>query len=137
MKIYLSTPVNARSEKDFEARKRGALLRCEALRQRTREAFPGWQAVSPFDVNPIDEPVSEEEALGRCVTALLECDALLLDTGWTKSKGCSLEFRAAQIYGKRVFCLTEGDEKIEEIKWFVKIGADMLMSSNEKTIDTL
>ena len=117
MKIYLSTPVNARSEKDFEARKRGALLRCEALRQRTREAFPDWQAVSPFDVNPIEEPVSEEEALGRCVTALLECDALLLDAGWTKSKGCSLEFQVAMIYGKRVFRLTGKDEKIEETQY--------------------
>lgn len=136
MKIYLSTPVNARSEKDFEARKRGALLRCEALRQRTREAFPGWQAVSPFDVNPIEVSVSEEEALGRCVTALLECDALLLDTGWKKSKGCSLEFRAAQIYGKRVFCLSCSDE-IEEIKYFVKTGSDMLLGSGGKTIDTL
>ena len=33
--------------------------------------------------------------------ALLECDAVMFMPGWTKSRGCRLEYQAAKIYEKQ------------------------------------
>lgn len=57
--------------------------------------------VSPLEVsNDINAPYSEH--MGKDIMALLECDAVLFLRGWSTSKGCSLEFEAAKIYGKEI-----------------------------------
>ena len=45
---------------------------------------------------------SYAEHIGRDITALLECDAVLVLPGWVESKGCALEMEAARIYGKKI-----------------------------------
>ena len=44
-----------------------------------------------------------EKAMSRCIYHVLTSDAIYLDHGWTASKGCNLEYRAAKIYGKQIF----------------------------------
>lgn len=49
-----------------------------------------------------DAPYSEH--MGRDIAALLECDAVMFMPGWTRSRGCRLEYQAAKIYDKqRIF----------------------------------
>lgn len=103
MKIYISTPINGRKEKTPYERRKAAHRKAKALKAYLADEYPDADIVTPFDVVPFDDTdVTETEALGRDITALLECDTVFLDRGWTSSKGCNLEYRAAKIYGLRI-----------------------------------
>ena len=104
MKIYICTPVNGRkSERTFEDKYRAAEQRVAALKEvlRSDERFWGAGYLSSFDVNALGS-CTEEVAMGRCVCAVMESDAIYLDHGWQGSKGCSVEYQVAKIYGKTV-----------------------------------
>ena len=103
MKLYISTPINARREVTFQAKREAAAKRCKMLKMFLEEEMEGYEIVTPFDTIPLTETVNEEVAIGRCVTAVLRCDAIYLDHGWTGSKGCNIEYHAAKTYGKVIF----------------------------------
>lgn len=122
MKIYISTPINARKEKTF-AEKYNAAKECVEdcileLQKNSEwsEERPNAEYVSTFDINPLGD-ITEAEAMGKCIQAVMECDAFViaLPKGIEKyeSKGVLLEERAAELYGKEIFCY--GD--ITEEKW--------------------
>lgn len=102
IKIYIATPVNARTEATLEEKREAAYKRCVGLRAVLQMDFPDAIIVSAFDVVPPFGEVDEAEAMGRCITLLLTCDAIYLDHGWNASNGCNLEYRAAKIYGKHI-----------------------------------
>lgn len=102
MKIYISTPINARGEKTFALRYSAAKKRVEELKKilSARPEYRDAQFISTFDIN--QSGGTEQEALGKCVQAVLECDMLFYDImadGFEHSKGCGLEMAAAHIYG--------------------------------------
>ena len=43
----------------------------------------------------------EPQIMGKCVRRVMECDMVFLDEGWKESKGCVVEFCAADTYGKK------------------------------------
>lgn len=94
MKIYLCTPINGRNECSFEDKYREAEKRIDALRNVLRADLRFWihSVVSSIEINP---PGSQTEAMamGKCIAAVMECDAIYLDHGWQESKGCSVEYR--------------------------------------------
>ena len=98
-RIYISTPINARREKTFHEKREAAERRCKRLKILVEAEWKNVQVVTPFDTVPISEDVDEPVAIGRCITALLRCDAIYLDHGWNGSKGCRLEYYAAKAYG--------------------------------------
>lgn len=102
MKIYVSTPINGRKEDTFQKKRIAAYHRAETLRAYLKDEYPDAEIITPFDVVPLDENVDEAEAIGRCVTALLRCNTVVLDRGWTASDGCNLEYRSAKIYKKDI-----------------------------------
>lgn len=62
----------------------------------------GTHAATPFDVCP--EPNKRYSYyMGQDIAALMECDAILLLSGWSESQGCQLEWRCAEIYRKAIF----------------------------------
>jgi len=105
MKIYIATPINARSERTFAEKQRAARQRCKLLKSIIADDYDkDTEIVSFLDAVPTtagmqEHEVSESEALGRCISLLLTCDAIYLDHAWQSSKGCNLEYRAAKIYG--------------------------------------
>lgn len=105
MKLYISTPINARSERTFKEKFIAAKHRSEILKE-VIQSDPSFNSVSEivtsFDICPLGS-VSEGEAIGRCIQAVYESDAIYLDHAWQSSKGCNLEYRAAKIYGKEIF----------------------------------
>ena len=106
MKLYISTPINSRREKNFREKYIAARHRCELLKEVILfdPRFDRFgEVITTFDVNGTDAMCSEEEAMGRCITAVMKCDAIYLDHGWQGSKGCNLEYRTAKIYGKTIF----------------------------------
>ena len=58
---------------------------------------------STFTENPITEPVSEEEAMGRCVKLVMQCDVIIIDKGINlPSKGMLVEEFVAKTYDKAI-----------------------------------
>ena len=72
--------------------------------EKAKEAIEklGHVPVSPLDVSPNpDAPYSEH--IGKDISALLECDAIVLLKGFIASRGCLHEREAARIYEKHIF----------------------------------
>ena len=91
-KVYVSIPITGEDYNDQRNR---------AFTVGTRLTQKGYDVVTPFGVvRDVTTPYSE--AMGECVAALLECDAIYLCNGWQKSKGCNAELQVAIIYGKEV-----------------------------------
>lgn len=99
MKIYISLPISGRDIEEVEAR---CIFATGVIEKK------GHTAVSPLEVSP-DPDASYAEHMGKDITALLECDAVLFLDGWEYSEGCQLENRAAELYGKTIYY------KLEEI----------------------
>jgi hypothetical protein len=103
MKLYISTPINARREKTFPEKLCAAKHRVELLKEIIHDdsRFDQFDCIAHTN---FDAPVmSEAAAMGICVRSVLESDAIYLDNGWQASKGCNLEYRAAKIYGKIIY----------------------------------
>lgn len=92
MKVYISLPITGHDIEEVEAR----CIFAKAVLEKK-----GHTPVSPLDVS--DNPdASYAEHMGRDISALLECDAVVFLDGWEASRGCRLEHAAAEIYGKRI-----------------------------------
>ena len=92
MKVYISLPITGHDIEEVEAR---CIFAKAVLKKK------GHTPVSPLDVS--DNPdASYAEHMGRDISALLECDAVVFLDGWRESKGCTLEHAAAKIYNKLI-----------------------------------
>ena len=92
MKVYISLPITGHDIEEVEAR---CIFAKSVLKKK------GHTPVSPLDVS--DNPdASYAEHMGRDISALLECDAVVFLDGWQESKGCALEHAAAKIYNKLI-----------------------------------
>lgn len=93
-KLYISLPITGY---DLTERKEYA----EKMKEKLTPIFLEYELVTPFEVCPnSEEPYPR--LMGRCIEALLECDAAYFCPGWEKSKGCLAEFEVARIYGKGI-----------------------------------
>lgn len=92
-KVYISLPITGQDFDEVEAR---CVFTSGVLEKL------GFEAVSPLEVSN-DPEAAYEEHIGKDITALLKCDAVIFLDGWKKSKGCNLEHEAARIYGKIIF----------------------------------
>lgn len=99
MKIYIATPINGRPEKTFAEKRAAAALRIEELKALLRqdERFASYQEMtSGIDVCTPD--MKEPEAIGRCVSEVLRCDAVYMDCGYEQSTGCMTEHDVCRRY---------------------------------------
>lgn len=107
MKIYVQVPVTGRAID--EARKEAA-----ELAAKVREA--GHEAVTPFDIG-IAEDATSQQALPRCIEALLACDALLMHPANANrstdvdlpSRGCMVEALTAITYHLGIYVAEDGE----------------------------
>lgn len=100
MRIYISLPISGLN-----------ISRCKERANEVKRMVErkGHEAITPFDVCPEpDKPYSYY--MGRDIEALMECDAILRCTGWSNSRGCSLESECAHIYHKTIY------DHVNEIK---------------------
>ena len=93
MKIYISLPISGRPMDEVRDESEKAKAAIEEL---------GHVPVSPLDVSS-DPDVPYSEHIGKDISALLECDAIVLLKGFDVSRGCLLEMEAARIYDKQIF----------------------------------
>lgn len=109
MKIYIATPVNARSEATLEEKRKAAWKRVNTLRVLARNKYPRSEYHSSFDndITPVEVTEftylpKESTIMGLCVQRVMECDAILMDWGYEQSKGCTIEHTTALTYGKKI-----------------------------------
>ncbi|MCD8386269.1 MAG: DUF4406 domain-containing protein [Bacteroidales bacterium] len=93
MKIYLSLPITGHDPAQCAKR---------ASHYKSLVEERGHKCITPFDICP-DPNLKYHQYMGRDIEELLQCDGILLLTGWSWSKGCQLEWRCAEIYGKKIF----------------------------------
>ena len=91
-KLYVSLPITGRDYDDV-------CRRCEAAER----MYGGeWTVITPVNVcRGLSGPYGL--FLGRCVEALLECDAAVFLDGWTDSRGCRTENFICETYGIPTF----------------------------------
>lgn len=92
MKVYISLPITGHPID--EVRKKADLAKQQL-------SDMGHEPVSPLDVSP-DPDAPYNEHIGRDISALLQCEAVLFLDGWMTSRGCRLEMEAALIYKKEI-----------------------------------
>ena len=99
MKVYISTPINGRTEPTIKQRYDAAEARCKYIIETLshRDEFKDAEFVHTFDINPWGT-VSEEEAMGKCIEAVMKSDLVIMDYFWNESRGCNLEYYCASIY---------------------------------------
>lgn len=115
MKIYLSTPVTSRQEKTYDEQYKAAVVRTKTMADfwkacRTNREKPDHLVSFADVVPPWNCP--EAEAMARCIQSVLTCEAILMDEGWQRSRGCLLEFMAALLYKKEIYYVR--DDEIEK-----------------------
>lgn len=91
-KVYVSIPVTG---EDYNDQRNHAFIVVTNL------GIKGYDPITPFDIIPRPS-VSYKEAMGKCIEALLDCDAICLCKGWDKSRGCRAELQVALVYEKDV-----------------------------------
>lgn len=92
-KLYISLPISGRNLDDV-------IKRANHIKESV--VSEEYEAVTPFDICP-DSTLPYSELMGRDIAGLLECDAILFDKDWNTSKGCRTEMAVAQIYGLRIY----------------------------------
>lgn len=91
-KVYVSIPITGENYND---QRNHAFIVATNLFQK------GYDVITPFDVvQSLSTPYNT--AMGKCITALLDCDVIYLCKNWQKSKGCTAELQAALVYEKEV-----------------------------------
>ena len=101
MRVYISTPINGRSEATFEEKYAAAEERCTKIIVKLRQTLLFRDAIftSTFDNKElgIDD---ESVAMGMCVTKVMEADFVVFDYGWCASHGCIVEHCVSLEYDK-------------------------------------
>ena len=90
--IYISLPITGREK---EAREHADMMKAALSRA-------GHRPVSPFDI-PAGKDPEYEDYLCADIRALMSCDSIMLCKGWQFSRGCRIEAKVAEEFGKEVF----------------------------------
>lgn len=112
-KLYISAPVSGRDPE--ECRKFFDGVAREAAER-------GWQPINPMD-NGLDTEAPWEQHMRKDIRMMLECDAVILVSGWQFSRGCRLE---------EIIARETGLEVIEHEKWGMPIACDSLKFNSTK-----
>lgn len=101
-KIYISLPIAFHEDTVYD--------RNEVAKQYLMANYSHYEFVSPIDSNGIGEKELEEHLelektayyMGKDISMVIMCDAILMCPGWENSKGCKCEKFVAETYGKEV-----------------------------------
>lgn len=93
MRIYISIPISNLDEKK---------QREKADRVKTMLSKMGHKAINPFEIYAGKEATLGRQ-IGYDIAVLIDfADAIFLCKGWRKSKGCQVEAKVAEVYGKQI-----------------------------------
>lgn len=123
MKIYIATPVNGRREKTLREKLNEAFRSVRLMGSYLLNFYNDAEFVSVFSIAPPSNLINCDESyiMGRCIEMVIEADMIVIDDGWERSRGCTIERYVAMQYGKQIrtinwFKLQEILSKVTEIK---------------------
>lgn len=131
-KVYIATPVNARKEATLEEKRQAAYKRVKHMEYIISKSVNGaefaeFHSAFDEDIAPLNIELtkrmygvtlpSEAVIIGRCVQRVMECDMVVFDYGWTKSKGCKVEHQTAFEYEKEIFELMYNGALVKVELW--------------------
>lgn len=90
--IYISLPISGRDPE--EARQEADSVKHALSRQ-------GYRPVSPFDIWHGKHP-QYADYICNGLRALADCEAIFMCQGWNGSRGCRIEHKFAEEFGKRI-----------------------------------
>ncbi len=93
MKIFISQPMNGLSEDEI---KRTRLN----IEQRIKQLFGNVDIINSFYLEGGLKPLFN---LGRSIQLLSEADIAYFAPGWSKARGCRIEYMCASDYGIETF----------------------------------
>ena len=108
--IYIATPVTSRPEGTDHQKWLAASLREMGLEDMWNNKKPSDYLSHKFRsfATETKPGMTDAEAMGACVKALLECDAILVDDATEcRSKGVAAEQEVASVYGLDIFYVTD------------------------------
>lgn len=91
-KIYIAGKVTGENQAECIAKFKKAQCQIEDS---------GHEAVNPLEVVG-DWNATWRDAMKKCLTALIDCDAILILDDWHSSKGAKIEFRLAMDLGMTI-----------------------------------
>ena len=101
-KIYLSGPMSGMAEYNFPA------FHAAASKLRAR----GYDVFNPAEIDNGDTSKPKNYYLAQDIGAVLDCDTLVLISGWKHSSGARLERDVAAAVGKEILELTDDNELV-------------------------
>lgn len=113
MVIFISQPMRDLSDEKIMSVREGIKKRFTNQHQDVPTVF-----ISSFladDENP-KAPVDSNPriwCLGRSISMLSFCDAIIFADGWRKAKGCRIEWEVAKEYGLKVYLEKENGKIVE------------------------
>lgn len=102
-KVYVAGPMTGYPEFNYPAFGAAAAWLREA----------GYEVVSPHEVNPPDVGFDHpwDWYMRRDIVALMDCEAVVVLTGWEASKGAGLETYIARTLGMPILTLADLQEQ--------------------------
>lgn len=98
-KTYISIPITGHDLEEVKAK----LIR---VKEQYLKAKYGdiWrehldEVITPIEINEKNLNAPYPTLMGKDIETLLQCKEILLCEGWRDSRGCRLEYHAADIYG--------------------------------------
>lgn len=109
MKIYISLPISNLDEKK---------QREKADRIKTMLSKMGHAPINPFEIYAGKEATYGRQ-IGYDIAVLIDyAEAIFLCKGWRESKGCQLEHKVAELYGKKI--IYEEREEQDENRYYYR-----------------
>lgn len=96
MKIFISLPFTGKEDTLFE--------RLNDAKQWVKDNYPTAEIITQSNIDIIaseQKSVADEQFpfyMGQDIQYILESDAILMCEGWESSRGCQLEYRAAELF---------------------------------------
>ncbi len=100
MKVYISIPISGYDV--GEVQEHADIVKSHLSRK-------GYTVISPFEIYAGKNPTYTDHILAN-LEKLFECDAVYICNSWRESKGCRIEHKVAEEFGK-VFMYESVDDQ--------------------------
>lgn len=92
MKVFISQPMNGKTNEEIQQERERAIADLEARRGDKLEVIDSFFEDAPHDATPL-------WCLGKSIQLLGEADLVVLVGDWQKYRGCKIEYAVAKAYG--------------------------------------
>lgn len=94
-KLFISQPMNGKSDEEIKKERQDALLEAVAVCGEEIELIDSFFESAPHDAKPL-------WFLGKSLELLSTADIVYFASGWESARGCNIEHECAVVYGLNI-----------------------------------